>query len=392
MTATYFPSASLAQVDSEQILTNYRLQLPDQEVLGTLVIRNGQIAEIQPDVCAQGQNGNGQYLLPGLIELHTDNLEKCIAPRPGVRWPIEAAVVTHDRQLIHSGITSVFDALSLGDVQSGSLRVTQIHTMIDGITAARSAGRLIADHRFHFRCEISYESVVEIIEDYIDHPLLSLISLMDHTPGQRQFVRIDKFKEYYMGKHGLTLEQVEQFILECQERQRQHGEPNRKQLVQLAQDRGLPLASHDDATAAHVQEAIQNGAAIAEFPTTLEAAQAAHNQGLKVLMGAPNVVLGGSHSGNIAALDLVEYGILDILSSDYAPQSLLQALFLISHRTGIPLYQAMGLVTQHPAEAIGLFADRGSLAVGKRADLITVYDDGVVPQLTSVICQGRRVA
>ncbi len=376
----------------EQILTNYRLQLPDQEILGTVVIQAGRIAEIQPGVTALGQDGEEQILMSGLIELHTDNLEKCVSPRPGVRWPMAAAVVTHDRQLVQSGITTVYDALSMGDIQAGSLRLSHSQLMIEGITEARRAGRLIADHRLHLRCELSYGQVVSIIERYIDHPLLSLISLMDHTPGQRQFVKLEKFKEYYMGKHGLTSEEVEHFIVARQTEQRLYAESNRSQLVQLAQERGLPIASHDDATPEHVQEAIQNGAMIAEFPTTLEAAQAAHAQDLKVLMGAPNVVLGGSHSGNIAALDLMEPGYLDILSSDYAPQSLLQSIFLIAQHTGQPLYETLRLVTQNPAAAIGLSADRGSLEVDKRADLITVYDDGVVPQLTSVICQGRRVA
>lgn len=385
-------SQPAAPSDVEQILTRYRLQLPDQELLGTIVIREGRVADIQPGISSIGQDGGGQLLLPGLIELHTDHLETCVSPRPGVRWPMASAVVSHDRQLIHSGITTVYDALSMGDIQGGSLRLSHSQSMIDGITAAQAAGRLLADHRLHLRCELSYGQVVPIVETYIDHPLLSLISLMDHTPGYRQFVNLDKFKEYYMGKHGLTIQQVEQFILDRTVEQHRYAIPNRDRLVQLAQERGLPIASHDDATPAHVEEAIQNGALIAEFPTTLEAAQTAHEQDLKVLMGAPNVVLGGSHSGNIAALDLMERGYLDILSSDYAPQSLLQAIFLIAQTLDRPLYQTQKLVTQHPAEAIGLSVDRGSLEVGKRADLITVYDDGVVPQLTSVICRGRRVA
>lgn len=376
----------------EQILTNYRLQLPDQELLGTLVIREGRIAEIQPGCSRIGLNGEGQYLLPGLIELHTDNLETCVSPRPGVCWPMAAAVVTHDRQLIQFGITTVYDALSVGDVQSGSIRLAYLDTMIQGISDAQAASRLIADHKLHLRCEISYSEVVQTLQRYIDHPLLSLISLMDHTPGQRQFVKLEKFKEYYMGKHGLTLAQMEQFILERHCEQHLYAEPNRAQLVQLARSHGIPLASHDDATPDHVGEAIRDGVAIAEFPTTLEAAQTAHEQDLKVLMGAPNIVLGGSHSGNISALELRRQECLDILSSDYAPQSLLQAIFVITRLTGCPLHQTIRVVCQYPAEAMGLFTDRGSLEVGKRADLIAVYDDGIVPQLTSVICQGQRVA
>ncbi|NES93530.1 amidohydrolase family protein, partial [Okeania sp. SIO2B9] len=167
---------------------------------------------------------------------------------------------------------------------------------------------------------------------------------------------------------------------------------NRQALVELAKQNGISLASHDDATISHVQEALENGAVLAEFPTTLEAAKEAHNSGLQVLMGAPNLVLGGSHSGNVSAMELVEQNLVDVISSDYVPRSLLQSIFIISHKIGKPLYEAMKLVTINPAKTINLSHDRGSLEVGKRADLITVHDDGIVPHLTSAIVNGRRVA
>jgi alpha-D-ribose 1-methylphosphonate 5-triphosphate diphosphatase len=234
--------------------------------------------------------------------------------------------------------------------------------------------------------------VFEVLEDYIDHPLLSLISLMDHTPGQRQFVDIEKFKHYYMGKHGLTLQQVEMFIEDCHLRQQQYGIPNRLAVVSLIRMKGIAMASHDDATVEHVQEAIADGAVIAEFPTTLAAAQAAHQSNLQVLMGSPNVVLGGSHSGNVSALELITKGCVDILSSDYVPQSLLQSIFTLVEKTRQPLFQAIRLVTSNPAKAINLFDDRGSLEVGKRADLVMIHPEGLLPRLTGVIRQGVRVA
>ena len=214
---------------------------------------------------------------------------------------------------------------------------------------------------------------------------------MDHTPGQRQFVNIEKYKEYFTGKHGVPVSEMDAFVQQRQLEQKEYGAKNCAALVQLAKERKIAIASHDDATAAHVQEAIENGAAIAEFPTTLEAASVAHEYGLKILMGAPNVVLGKSHSGNVSAMELVRRGWVDILSSDYAPQSLLQAVFAIA-KTGIPIYKTMQFVTSNAAKAINLFHDRGSLEVGKRADLIAVHDDGIVPRLTSVICRGHRFA
>ncbi|UKO99122.1 phosphonate metabolism protein PhnM [Nostoc sp. UHCC 0870] len=377
---------------SEQIYTNYRLQLPDQEILGTLLVRDGLIADIQPGIVSQGQNGEGDYLLPGLIELHTDNLERCMSPRPGIRWPLAAAAVYHDRDLASAGVTTVCDAIAIGDVAAGSPRLSNYAPMIDVISQGQAAGRFCVEHRLHLRCELAYEQVYEITAQYTNHPLLSMISLMDHTPGQRQFIRLDKFKEYYMGKHGVTADQIDEFILIRQQKQEIYAQKNRTALVELAKTQGISLASHDDATVEHVQEAVQDGVVLAEFPTTLEAAKAAHSLGLQVLMGAPNLVLGGSHSGNVSAMELVLHNLVDVISSDYVPQSLLQSIWIIAHKTGKPIYQAMELFTSNPAKAINVFSDRGSLEIGKRADLITVHDDGIVPRLSATICGGDRVA
>ncbi|MEL7035913.1 MAG: phosphonate metabolism protein PhnM [Cyanobacteria bacterium J06592_8] len=377
---------------NEQIYTNYRLQLPDQEVIGTLVVRDGKIGDIQPGIVNQGQNGQGNYLMPGLIELHTDNLEKCMSPRPGVRWPIEAAATYHDRDLISAGVTTVCDAIGIGDVKPGSNRTGNFKPMIEMIIDGQKTGRFAADHRLHLRCELSYEKVVDAAHDYSEHPLLSLISVMDHTPGQRQFVNIEKYIEYYVGKYGLSTQEMTHFIKMRQEIQEKYADKNRQALVQLTQDQNIALATHDDATVEHIQEAVENGAVIAEFTTTLDAAQMAKESGLKVLMGSPNLVLGGSHSGNVSALELAQKDWVDLLSSDYVPHSLLQSIFILADQLEKPLYKVMRLVTSNPAKAINLFQDRGSLEVGKRADLITVHNDEIVPRITSVVCQGQRVA
>lgn len=376
----------------EQIFTNYRLQLPGEEVLGTLVVKDGIIADIQPGVVDQGQDGGGDYLMPGLVELHTDNLEQRMSPRPSVRWPLDIAATYHDRDLAAAGITTVCDAIAIGDITPTSMRVTQFGAMIDTLHSGQEQGRFSVDHKLHLRCELGYEKTYDITEEYAQHPMLVLISLMDHTPGQRQFAKVDKYKEYYMGKHGVREDEIETFIQNRITAQQTYAVENRKKLAALSQDHDITLASHDDATVAHVQEAIADGAAISEFPTTLDAAKEAHANELKILMGAPNLVLGGSHSGNVSAMDLVKLNLVDVISSDYVPQSLLQAMFLIARAAQQPLYQAMRLFTSQPAAAIGLGGDRGSLEVGKRADLILVHDDGVVPRLTSVVRQGRRIA
>lgn len=377
---------------NEQIYTNYRLQLPDQEILGTMVVRDGIIVEIQPGTVTQGQDGQGDYLLPGLIELHTDNLEQCISPRPKVRWPFDAAVMYHDRELISAGITTVCDAIAIGDITPTSMRLTQFAPMIEAITQAQQTQRFAADHRLHLRCELAYESVCEVTAQFVDHPLLSLVSLMDHTPGQRQFTKLEKFREYYMGKHGVSPDKIDHFIQDRIAAQQQYAQENRQKLVHLMQSQNIALASHDDATVEHVEEAVAAGVTIAEFPTTLEAAKASVQKGLQVLMGAPNLVLGGSHSGNISTLELLELQLVHCLSSDYVPQSLLQSIFLTSRYLDQPLHEATKRVTLNAAKAIGLEHDRGSLTVGKRADFVTVQDGGRVPKLTSVMRNGQRVA
>lgn len=377
---------------AEQIYTNYRLQLPEGEVLGTLVVKDGTIREIQPGVVNTGQNGAGDYLLPGLIELHTDNLEQRMSPRPKVNWPLEAAAVYHDRDLAAAGITTVCDAVSVGDLTPNSLRMLQFEPMINALHQGQSNGRFAVDHHLHLRCELGHEKTFERVEQYIEHPMLCLLSLMDHTPGQRQFAKLEKYKEYYMGKHGVGADEIDQFIVDRIAAQQQHAQQNRQNLVQLARTHSLALASHDDATVEHVREAIDDGVVIAEFPTTLEAAKASHEHGLQILMGAPNLVLGGSHSGNVSAMELVSLDLVDVISSDYVPQSLLQAMFLIVQEQEQPLHEAMKLFTINPAKAIDLNCDRGSLEVGKHADLLAVHHDGIVPRVMEVIRQGKRIA
>lgn len=377
---------------TQQIYTNYRLQLPDEEVLGTLVVEHGKISDIQPGVVSQGQNGDGDYLLPGLIELHTDNLEQRMSPRPKVNWPLDVAAVYHDRDLAAAGITTVCDAISVGDLTPNSLRMIQFEPMVEALYQGQTSGRFTVDHHLHLRCELGYDKAFEVVEGYAEHPMLCLLSLMDHTPGQRQFAKLEKYKEYYMGKHGVGAHEIDQFIADRIAAQSDNAQQNRQNLVQLAQTHSLALASHDDATVDHVQEAIEDGVVIAEFPTTLEAAKASHENDLQILMGAPNLVLGGSHSGNVSAMDLVSLNLVDIISSDYVPQSLLQAMFLVMRNQEQPLYDAMKLFTLNPARAIGLDCDRGSLEVGKRADLLVVHDDGVVPQIAEVVREGKRIA
>lgn len=378
---------------AEQILSNARLVLADQVIHGSLLIRDGVIADISEGASSlpQAQDLDGALLLPGLVELHTDNLEKHMSPRPGVDWPSASAVLTHDAQIVAAGITTVFDALSIGDINPKGKRMQQLGVMLEAIAAAEAAGQTRAEHRLHLRCEVSHPQCLELFRELVEQPLVQLVSVMDHAPGQRQFARMEKYREYYMGKYHLSPAEMDRFVSEQLANSARHSDQQRAAIVDICHSRELALASHDDATLDHVEESAGYGMAIAEFPTTFEAAEASHARGLKVLMGAPNIVRGGSHSGNIAAADLARRGVLDILSSDYYPASLLQAaLGLAEQDNGYDLPRAIATVSQAPARAAGL-DDRGEIAVGLRADLVQAQLHKGQPVIGQVWRQGRRV-
>jgi alpha-D-ribose 1-methylphosphonate 5-triphosphate diphosphatase len=380
-------------MNGELVLTNARLVTRDEAFEGTVRIVDGRIADV--DTGRSGLSAaidcEGDFLLPGLVELHTDNLEKHFMPRPGVRWPGMPATLAHDAQMAAGGITTIFDAISLNDAIDALSRTANLQAMIDSVGDAHRQGWLRADHRLHLRCEVASASALEVFERFADHPLVGIVSLMDHTPGQRQFVHEEKYTEYYMGKYGFTRDYMEEFTRRQQALSARYATDNRHALAAACHARGFVLASHDDATVAHVEEAIALGTHIAEFPTTLEAARAAHQAGMKVLAGAPNLVRGTSHSGNVPAADLAADGSLDVLSSDYVPASLLHAAFLL-HRgsLAIALPEAVAKVSAVPAQAAGL-EDRGAISVGRRADLVRVFDTGDVPVVRSVWREGRRV-
>ncbi len=378
---------------NELVFTNARVVAVDDEFDGSVAVRDGLITAV--DEGRSHASGvidcDGDYLVPGFVELHTDNLEKHFLPRPGVKWPSRAAVMAHDAQIAAAGITTVFDALALGDIFRDSSRVEGLEDMLGGLAAARDGEALRAEHRLHQRCELSYHRVLETFELVMDDPAVGLVSIMDHPPGQRQFVDIEKYRVYQTKKLGMTDAQFDAFVAEKQDVQRRFSVPNRAGILERAHARGFVLASHDDATAEHVKESAESGMTIAEFPTTLAAAQASHQTGLKVLMSGPNLVLGGSHSGNIAARDLAAKGLLDIVSSDYVPMSLpLAAFALAAAGIGIDLPGAIRLVSHNPAQAAAL-EDRGTIAAGLRADLARITCVDGLPVVRSVWRGGQRI-
>ncbi|MDR1395183.1 MAG: alpha-D-ribose 1-methylphosphonate 5-triphosphate diphosphatase [Deltaproteobacteria bacterium] len=369
------------------VLAGARLLSPAGLKKGHLFIEGPFIKDVGSGPVPPGSADlEGDLLLPGLVELHTDNLERHLKPRPGLYWPQPgAAMEAHDAQLVSCGITTVLDSVCIGEsVDQGR----QVLLDLSLQALAETHSHLRADHRLHFRCEISDPQMGSLFDRVCGHPLVALISLMDHTPGQRQWRDLAAFRTYYELKTGgAALElQIEEII----RKRDQWGPGHLRQVAGFSARQGVPLATHDDTLPEHIAEALELGAAISEFPTTLEAARLAGSEGLAVTMGAPNLVRGGSHSGNVSALEVAREGLLSSLSSDYVPSSLLWGAFILCRDCGYSLEEAFKTVTETPAR-LGRLSDRGSLTPGLRADLVRVHLQNGRPHVKSVWVAGRQV-
>lgn len=378
----------------ETVFANAKVITENAIIHGTIMFADGVISSIDSGtrVPLGAIDCEGDYVAPGLIELHTDNLERHLTPRPKVNWPKRAAVLGHDRELAGAGITSVFDALRVGseaDQKShGYLRYAR--ETVDHILDQINHRALKVSHHIHLRAELCTETLVEELYEFSVNDRVRLVSLMDHTPGQRQFRDMSKHREYLMGKHGYNDAEVEAHWTKLRELQTLYLEKNRAATVAYATEVGAILASHDDTTLEDVLESDRLGITVAEFPTTLEAAEACRAKAQFIVMGAPNIVRGGSHSGNVAAQELARGGLLDILSSDYVPAALLNAA--VSLGTLLEdMAAGIRTVTACPADAVG-FDDRGRMAPEKRADLVRFAMHDGLPIIKSVWSRGQRIA
>lgn len=376
---------------TQRIIRNARIVTANEEFIGCLVVDAGIISSVdRGDTAVPGaEDWAGDWLLPGLVELHTDNLEKHLVPRPGVLWNAHSATVMHDALCAAAGITTVLDSIVIGDMDQGGSRSQTQHVSIEALHQCRSEGLLRVEHLLHLRCEISAPDIVEVFEQYADDSLLELVSVMDHTPGQRQWRDLSKYRRYAERNGSFSEPEYAMLVEERRAHQLRYAIPNRAAIIAASHARGLPLASHDDTEIEHVEQARQEKIAISEFPTTVAAARAARAAGIGIVMGGPNLVKGGSHSGNVSAAELAQLDLLDIFSSDYVPASLLQSAFLLRDLVGWSLPRAVNTVTRNPAQAIGLH-DRGELAAGLRADLIRVRMSGGMPIVRGAWHKGER--
>jgi len=377
----------------QTIFANASLILTGEVIKGSVCVQNGVISDIDSGsaVPVGAMDLQGDYLAPGLVELHTDNLERHIAPRPKVDWPHRAAILAHDRELAGTGITTVFDAIRVGSILSGgSPRYGKYARQIaDEILAMRETGGLRISHHIHLRAEICSETLIEELAEFSADDRIGILSLMDHTPGQRQFGDLSKFEGFVRGKYSFGDQEFRDYVAFLYGLQAKFGAKHQAAAVDAAQRLGATLASHDDTTAEQVAASHAHGVTVAEFPTTVAAADACFAHAIGTIMGAPNLIRGGSHSGNVAAAELAGLDRLDILSSDYVPASLLMAAVQLGDLWD-DLPRGMATVTRHPAQAVGL-NDRGALTVGQRADLIRFSRLGGTLALQETWAAGRRV-
>lgn len=375
-------------------LANAEVVTAEAQFRGAVTVEDGVIVAVEEGggVPSGALDCQGELLLPGLVDLHTDHCERHAVPRPGVHWDPLQAAIAHDAQVAAAGITTVFDSLVVGLRDADQTRRDLLGHMMAAVEKGEALSLFRAQHLLHLRCEVTDPTLLDQIAPHMDHPLLQLVSVMEHTVGQRQFPDAAKYREILVKLFHVPADRVEERFRRDAEASRTFAPTYREAVCRLAAERGIAVAAHDDETLEHVEEAARLGMTISEFPTTLLAAEAARARGMITVMGAPNVVQGGSHSGNLSALELARAGLLDVLASDYVPISMLAAILRLAEPDiGIPLPQVVRMASLNAARAAGL-DDRGEIAPGGRADLIRVRLVDGHPVVRRVYSAGKRVA
>lgn len=374
--------------------------LPDRIVEADVQIDGGRITAVHPRADRQGEDrsregsavlvdASGCYVLPGLVDIHCDAIEKEVQPRPNTLFPLEMAFLEFERKLPVHGITSMYHSLSLG--VGLSLRGDAILAkLVDVIHNFRSQ-RALVRHGIHLRYEVAHLAGLPIVERYVKERMVDYLSFMDHSPGQGQYKEPGSFERYVMKNQGVDVHEVREIVADLLQRQQAVDWEKLQQLGRLAAEQGIAVASHDDDSPAKVEEALRSGASVSEFPMNLDTASHAQALGLRVCVGAPNVIRGGSHDKNMKAADAIAAGTADILCSDYHPASLLAAIFKLADDQLASLPMAVRMATLNPAEALGVSNRIGSIEPGKAGDLLVVSQYAGYPAVQATLVNGTEV-
>ncbi|CAM3277243.1 alpha-D-ribose 1-methylphosphonate 5-triphosphate diphosphatase [Paenibacillus lupini] len=384
------------------IIQNGNVVLEDGIVHAAIAVKDGIIDEVLTDEATLHEYENrygednlaridaaGRYILPGLIDIHNDAIEKEVQPRPGTLFPLKMSFLEFERKMPIHGITTMYHSLSLGVGLSlrGDHLLTELVELIHNYRSSRS----IIRNRIHLRYEVSYLTGYPIAQQYIENQMIDYMSFMDHSPGQGQYRAPGSFERYVMKNQGVGIDEVHTIVEELLMRRRQIDWEKLRQLGKLAGQQGIALASHDDDSIEQVELSREFGVSVTEFPINMETAKHASKSGLFVCVGAPNLVRGASHDNNLRAIDVITEGAASIICSDYHPSALLTAIFVLVEKGIVELPEAVRMATLYPAQALGIADHYGAIAPGKAADLIIVDQYDGHPWVTQTIVGGKTV-
>ncbi|MEO1619192.1 MAG: alpha-D-ribose 1-methylphosphonate 5-triphosphate diphosphatase [Planctomycetota bacterium] len=379
---------------TSQYLTRCRVILPDHVIEdGAIRLEGDRISAICPEAANADVEVDlgGAYLMPGMIDLHSDAIESLAEPRSGIYLPFDLAARQADQLAACHGITTLYNAISFAGEELGLRSGDAPSRLAEAVTA--HAANAVTDQRVHCRYEVTVEESLNKILRFIENGSCDLVSYMDHSPGQGQFQDEANYRSYMTARYGYSDEMISE-LLDAKSTTRSDGDGIRRRVERLsaaAAECSVPLAGHDSDSSRHVDEMISLGASLAEFPMTEEAAAAAVAAGLHQSVGSVNVIRGGSQRTGMSALALIGSRQADCLCSDYVPATLLPAVLKICNETELSLSESVGVVTLNPARAVGL-TDRGQIRVGYRADLVAFevcHLQRSLPTTIATWCGGR---
>lgn len=384
------------------IITGAKLVLPYEVIKGDILINGDIIEAIFPcgldfypgfDIFpgdSSSIDAEGMYVLPGIIDIHSDAVEREIAPRPHAYFPIEFSLYELDKKIVSSGITTIYHSLSLSGAGAVGVREDQmVIDIIDNIVH-QNLKRSMARSLVHLRYEVTHIEGAPLVKELLGRNLVHMFSFMDHTPGQGQYTKPGTYEQYAMKTYGLSPEKIQMITDEAKNRRQQVDPAVLKELSRIARVKGIKIASHDDDTYDKLNAMLELGVTISEFPINIETALYAKAKGVFIAVGAPNVVRNASHGNNLKATEAITAGAADILCSDYYPPAMLAAVFKLM-ALGIKLQDAVRMISTNPAKAAGIDHLCGSIEVGKRADLVIVELENNHPFVRKTIVGGTIV-